>query len=264
MIAHLDGKPMPAPLPGLWSGRGVYETFLWYGNLPNNWLFHVQRCRRGALAWHLPLPDEAELVRAVRDLGAAHQALPLRMRLTVLGNDELSRGYSLLAQARPLTTAERDLPPARVVLGGCVRNPASLLVGCKRLCVAEDLAWRDKARALGADDTLLCSTDGLIAEASTSSVLFGLDGGRIATPGAQAAPVWGTTLAALRIQVPEINEISLRSADMPRVRWALLLNAVVGARSVSHIEGRELAQPPADLIALAKSLTDKPATGRGT
>ena len=255
MIAHLDGQPVSAPLAGLWSARGVYETFLWHGQLPKRWSFHVERCRRGAQAWRLPLPTEAALADAVRAVAVMHPGEPLRMRLTLFENLQAKDGSSLLVEARPLSAAERDPAPARVVLGGDIRNPASLLAGCKRLGIAEDLAWRDRARAMGADDVLLCSTSGLIAEASTASLLCGLQDGRIATPGPEAAPVWGTTLAQVREAIPAIVELPLGKEDVVQVRWALLLNAVCGARAVSHIEDRELAQPPEDLLRLAKALT---------
>jgi len=246
-----------APLRGLWTGEGVYETLLWRGVPPPGWPLHVARMREGAARLGLPLPEEETLLRAAQAVGPGLW----RLRLTWLAVGgawtEAPQRASLLCEARGVTPGELAPPPARLVLGGCVRNPASRLAGCKRTGIAEDLVWRRQAERAGADDTLLRSVDGWLSEASTSTLLCGLDDGSLASPGPDAAPVLGTTLAQLQNRLP-IAPLRLTAGDLGRIRWALLLNAVVGARAVAVIEDQVLDPPPAELCDLARATTGWP------
>lgn len=244
---------------GLWQRRGVYETFLWHGDWPTGWPLHVARCQRGLRAWGLDLVSEAELRSAVQSALVGQEGLPVRVRISAFGAASSGPAVELLVQCRRLLPEERDASPARVVIAPGGRDPRSPLAGSKRLGIAPDLALRDAARLTGADDVVLCSVAGLLAEASTSNLLFGLDDQEIATPGAQAGPVQGTTLEqvrrALALGGESVVDVALPRAEAARVRWALLLNAVVGARVVSHLEARTLQPPPAHIVQLAKRLT---------
>lgn len=259
MIAWLDGRAVPAPLLGtlqtLWRGDAVYETLLWLDGPPPAFAHHVERMARGAQRLGARAPSREALIAAI---GQAIGFEPGQMRVRVTCMAHETGAASLLVEARPVTPEERQPPPATVALGPKVRNPAAWFSGCKHVGIAADLAVR---RASGADEVLFRSVDGWLSEGATASVLFGLKDGRIATPGPQAAPLPGTTLAQLQTEGLAVDEVLFDETDLRRggrIAWMLLLNAVCGARVVCAVQGMELAEPPADLLAWAKRCTGAP------
>ena len=246
MIAWLDGCQVQAPAQALWRGEAVYETLLWLDGPPPAFAHHVERMARGAQRLGVRAPTLDELAIAIRQAIGSELA-QMRVRVTCMPND--AGAVSLLVEARPVTPQELQPPPATVVLGPLVRNPAAWFNGCKHVGIAADLALR---RASGADEVLLRSVDGWLSEGATASVLFGLDDGRIATPGPQAAPLPGTTLAQLQSEGLTVVEVLFDETDLARIEWMLLLNAVCGARVVARLHRRQLSEPPADLLAWAK------------
>jgi branched-subunit amino acid aminotransferase/4-amino-4-deoxychorismate lyase len=252
MTAWLDGKQIPAPMQALWRGEGVYETLLWRDRPPPAFALHVERMARGAAKLGVAAPLGTELQHAIAQAVGGDREL-MRVRVTCLpGEDRLP---SLLVEARPALPTELRPQPAKLLLGPRVRNASDWFHGCKHIGIAADLAVRRHAREHGADDVLLRSVTGWWSEAVTATVLVGLDDGRTGTPGPDAAPLPGTTLAQLQVQGLEVEPVLLCDADLPRVRWMLLLNAVCGAREVRRLEGVDLGPAPPGLVALARAVT---------
>lgn len=253
--AWLDGVIVEAPLPALWRGDGVYETMLWRNGPPPAFVHHVERMAHGAARLGVTAPSEDALRMAIAQ-ALADSADLSRVRVTCLATDQ---GVpSLLVEARTVNQTELQPPPARVMLGPSVRNPAAWFMGCKHVGIAADLALRRRAAEQGADDVVLRSIDGWLSEATTATLLMGLDDDRVVTPGAAAAPLPGTTLAQMQTAGASVETELLVVGDMPRIRWMLLLNAVCGGRVVSHLADRELAPVPAEWLERARTAVTPP------
>lgn len=252
MTAWLDGRQVPEPLQALWRGDGVYETMLWRDRPPPAFALHVARMARGAAKLGVAAPLGSELQQAIAQAVGGDREL-MRVRVTCLAG--VDRMPSVLVEARPALPTELRPQPAKLVLGPRVRTAEAWFYGCKHIAIAADLAVRRHARDHGADDVLVRSVQGHWSEGVTATVLAGLDDGRTVTPGPQAAPLPGTTLQHLRVQGLEVHEVLLDDADLPRVRWMLLLNAVCGAREVRRLQGVDLGHAPSGLVALARAVT---------
>lgn len=255
---------------GAQLGEGVYTTLLWQGGPPSTWPQHLARLQRDAAQLGLPPPP----VEALPELIAEHLSEgarlldregPLwRLRIRWWGDGEVSltlparRGLWEL-HARPLEPGDRPAGPVRLLTAGQARW-ARLWAGAKITSIGEDLAWRRWALAQGADDALLCDGAGQWSETPTAALLLGLVDGRVGTPGPDHWPVRSTTLQALAQRMEEqdgvaLDAFSLGRAELAQVRWAVLLNAVMGARPVAELDGTILQPPPRYLLQMAMDIT---------
>jgi len=217
----------------------IFETLLWRGGPPPaTWSLHLERLQRGAARAGLPLPSEDALRTELTRTVPAHLGLQ-RLRLAWHAGGPT-------VNFRTPSAAELAPPPAHLRLGPSVRDPAHPWAGCKHS------AWQNELTP----DQLVRSVDGAWSETCVANLLVGLDDGTIATPAEQAAPLPGTTLAALRLAGVTISPRHWATTE--GVRWLLLLNAVRGASAVASVDGAPLCPPPADLTALAVQLVQPP------
>ncbi len=238
------------------TGEAVYTTLLWLGGPPPTWPLHMARLRQDAAQIGLP---PLQLDGLAHNVALACQGKPMRVRIDLVadGGDPL--------QERPWQTALRVgtqsfdiqqqlLKPVRllpVAVGLCQTAPTA---GAKLAAMPDRLLARARAQALGYDDAALLCADGHVAECAFASLLFGLKDGSFGMASPGCGQVRSTTIAAIRATRP-LREVSLVVADMDSVRWALQVNAVIGARAVAAIADKEFAAPPRDLAVEIQRLT---------
>ena len=256
-----DGYVVAAPVRALATGEGLKETFLSGGGLPARWQRHLDRLARGAATMGLPCPDPTVLAESVQ--AAAHAHLSdrgelssnerLRVRLLLLaagstGNLAAVARSAVLLSVTTLSLDDVARGPVRLALGPGIRSADHPLAGCKTTAIAADLVALRTARSAGFDDVLLRDVQGRFAEASTSSLVFGLADGRVLTPSVDCGPVSGTVVGQLldsgTLGAETVATGELTAAELTEVRWAVLLNAIVGARPVSVIDRHPLKPPP--------------------
>lgn len=255
---------MSAALRGTQTAEGIYTTLLWGAEPPPTWPWHLQRLARDAAQLELAAPPLEGLEGEIAALLHRQPPAPLwrvRVRWWAEGGDPLRSAapegrWELHAQ--PYSPGDAASAAVALVSAGPARF-GRRWAGAKVTAIGEDLAWRRWAqrRAGPEADALLCTDAGLWSETPTAALLAGLDGDRTVCIGPAAWPVRSTTLQALRAQ-PQgaaIAEVALGAADLPRLRWMALLNAVSGARAVARIDGQPLAPPPPAWLALARRLT---------
>jgi branched-chain amino acid aminotransferase len=140
----------------------------------------------------------------------------------------------VLITAGPLPA---PLPPAHLVTSTTVRrNEFSPLARIKSLNYLDAILARQEAAARGADDALLLSTRGQVAEASAANLFVLLDGALV-TP-----PVEDGALPGVMRQVlldAGAAERPLAPADLVGVEEIFLTNAL-GLRAVAGLDGRAL------------------------
>ena len=102
------------------------------------------------------------------------------------------------------------------------------------------LAALDAARAAGADDALLFDGAGFLVEgARTHLIVAGADGS-LRTPPLARGGVAGIARAVLLDREPALRESDLSAADVAAARELIAVNAVRGARAITHLDGRPI------------------------
>jgi len=231
-------------------GDGVFETLLFSRRVLLFEDLHRERLGRGLQRLGIDFGTgdlDASLTRvrgALPDNGGAGI-----LRLTVTrGSGE--RGYAgqgsgpprVVVQTFPLGRDLLDLaPPARVVLSPVRLAEQPLLAGIKHCNRLEQVLAATKARDAGADEAILCTTDGTVRCATAANVFAVVDG-VLLTPPCDVAGVVGTRRQLLSQRLAPaagltLREESLTPNDLRRADALLLTNAVSGLRAVADFEG---------------------------
>ncbi len=259
----IDGRvclPEEARVPvldrGFLYGDSVYETV---GTVRGR-LFalpeHLDRLERSAGRIGLSLPPRTAIEQAVRDTVAAAGNPESRVRVVVTRGS--ARGDLDPAQAEEprLVVIAQPLggPPPEMYQRGVAAEIVSVTRNSPRALdpavksgnyLNNVLALREARRVRPeAHEAILCSTDGSIAEASTSNV-FAVAGGELRTPGVEVGILDGITrgqvLALAREDGIPVRELSFMSPDDLRGSdEAFLTSAARGILPLTQIDGRKV------------------------
>jgi branched-subunit amino acid aminotransferase/4-amino-4-deoxychorismate lyase len=172
----------------------------------------------------------------------ANELADARIRLTVsagrgAGRPDLSNATAptVLVVAEP---PPPDPPPARVVVASQRVDASRALPTAKTANYLASLLALAEARAAGADEALLLSSDGAIVEAATANVFVVL-GGALYTPPLASGPLPGVTREAVlecaQMVGVEHLEVPLTLSEVARAEEVFLTNSVVGLRPVRTI-----------------------------
>lgn len=263
----LDGSLLPSDQPhlsaydrGFQLGDGVFEALRAKRGVAIELDGHLARLHAslGALEFELPFGDE--VVRAgISELLAAEgwdgiePAGDAVIRITV------SRGYDRTRSVLPHRGGTASVaiqawpfvpPPARAVEEGerlitsrVRRDPDSPISAIKTTSRAELVYARLEASRAGADDAIFVTTDGRIAEATTSNVLV-IRGDECITPRLGTGQLAGTTRAWF---VAHGDAVGLRMAegDVPldeafAADELAICSSVAGVVPVTWLDGRRI------------------------
>lgn len=192
------GSPHFSPLAqGIARGDGIFETMLLKDGRVKKMDEHLWRLRRSGRITGIPVPDDAHWHTAVGTAVGAWAPEPLPETISGEGLVKLFvlRGYApenpeghAWVTVTPMPTALRPTAPIRVSLlerafdsGAAARAPW-LLLGAKTLSYATNMAALRTAHERGATDVLFTTSDGLVLEGPTSSVVVWKDGRLLTTP----------------------------------------------------------------------------------
>lgn len=179
----LNGKivpdaAIPATDPAVLYGFGVFEVTRAYGGAPFRIRDHMDRMKRSARHFGLRLKYATRWVDAhIRELCRKNGLDGAYVRVTLTG------GGNFLIRTRPLEAAPSAWwkSGARILLSESRRDPAGILYGHKTLNYLENVLLRDRARKLGAADTILLGLRNEVLEGCVSNV-FLVKRGRLVTP----------------------------------------------------------------------------------
>lgn len=248
---------VPALDRGFLYGETLFETLRFdAGGI--HWLSrHLARIEEAAqrLDFHWPTPV-SELANCLRAVAAANGVAEGVLRLT------LSRGQS----ARGLSPAGASQPTLLITQSALPEDLASRWHSGYRLVrtpwrkPAPDMlpAWAKHgnylgailalraAQEAGADDALLCTHDGLAAEATTSNLFFLIDG-QLHTPDLTSGALPGILRAAVlecagALGLPTVQG-PIDEAAWTRASEVFLTNAVRGLMPVAAIDDQTYAVP---------------------
>lgn len=188
---------------GVTRGDGVFETIAVVDGHPQALRPHLERLAYSARMLALPDLDLAAVEAAVlRAVGLHGPAPSVLVKVVVTHGVEGTGAPTAWAHAfsSPDYTREQTDGVAVVSLDRGYRSDVAetspwLLQGAKTLSYAINRAALREAARRGADDVVFVSTDGLVLEGPTSSVLARF-GDTVATPPADLGILAGTTQAA--------------------------------------------------------------------
>jgi len=185
-------------------GDGLFETLRVANGKPFRWWRHMERLRRGADFLGIKIPFSCKsLEKFAAQLIAQNQRPDALLRLTVSRGVGV-RGYSPKGATTPaLVMTVHPLPIVSDPTAGWKLRTASfrLPAGDKlaQFKTANKLAQvlaRAEADAAGADEALLCNTDGFVVEGAGSN-LFWVEQGAVCTPPLASGILPGVTRAVM-------------------------------------------------------------------
>jgi 4-amino-4-deoxychorismate lyase len=234
---------------GLGRGDGVFESVLVTRGAAPHLGRHLARLARSAALLDLADPGETvwrALVETVlADWPPAVEGACRLFLTRGLGDGAPPTALALVAPVPAETLRQRETGISVVTLGLGV--PADfraaapwLLGGAKTLSYAVNMAAQRHAHALGADDVLLTSLEGLLLEGPTSSVLWAADG-TLHTPPLETGILAGTTVERLFERAAEDGWPTKVTAgtveDLHGADAVWLLSGIRGAATVHTLDG---------------------------
>lgn len=238
---------------GFTLGDGLFETVLAEGGALIDWDAHMARLAEGCRTLGLPAPAGDVLAARVRavlgeaGLGKARAAVRLSWSAGQ-GGRGLDRPEPvcprLTVTAAPVPIAEG---PVSLVTASVRRNPSSPASRCKTLSYIDPVIARREARAAGAGEALMLSTDGDVASAAAANLFWRAEGvwkTPALTCGILAGTARARVLAGARAAGVGILEVREPRAVLDSAEAMFLTNSLIGARAVSVLDGRELPQQP--------------------
>lgn len=228
-------------------GDGVFETLLVRDGQVRKPAAHLDRMARSAALMDVPMPASADWQRLIDALvaepvggeaalklmlsrGAEGDAATAVGTLSPLGEDVLAQrrdGIAVVSLSAGLSSSARTGAPW-------------LLGGVKSLSYAVNMAAQRHARSLGADDAVLVSSDGLLLEGPTSTVVW-VVGRVLHTPPLDLGVLAGTTQAALFDAAGEAGLGTTMQvgtvADLQASDGAWLVSSVRGVAEIVRLDG---------------------------
>ena len=262
----VDGRLEPAGAKhlsafdrGFELGDAVFETIRAHAGQPVELAAHLDRLRASAARMEIGLPSDLDevLAAAIASLLAAEgldgAGRAAAVRVTLSRGAPFGRSLAPDAALPPTVVVQAwSAPPPspellarglRLVVSSVRHDPRSPLAGVKSTSRADHVYARLEAAHAGADDALLLTGDGHLAEATTAT-LFLVRGDRLATPSLASGILAGTTrewtlawagASGLRTVEGWLTQDDLLDADE-----AFLGSSVAGILPVTHLGDRAI------------------------
>ncbi|WP_345799882.1 aminodeoxychorismate lyase [Microbacterium sp. AZCO] len=209
---------------------------------------HLERLAHSAQLCDLPAPNAAQWRQAI-ELAAAESPAEGEGVIKLILSRGVEHGpaptaWVTVAQAADNTTARtrgiRVVTLDRGYDSGAPARAPWLLLGAKTLSYAVNMAALREARRRGADDAIFVSSDGLVLEAPTASVVLRF-GDRFVTPEPTGAILHGTTQLSLfdhlRAEGHDVGYETIPVADLVKADAAWLLSSVRLAAPITEVDG---------------------------
>lgn len=232
---------------GFTLGDGLFETIRVSDGVALHGRRHLARLRDGAATLGIPVPRDDDAIEAAWcQVLVANMMEQGSLRLT-LTRGPAPRGVAPPASPCPtmLITAATGHsvlgPVALIVAGKTRRNEFSPLSRIKSLNYLDSVLARQEALEKGADDAILLSTRGMVAETSAANLIVLLDGALVTPPvedGALPGIARGLLIERRLVMIAPICPSSLGHAE------TLMLCNSLGVRGVVSLDGHALRQHP--------------------
>ncbi|RFA09131.1 4-amino-4-deoxychorismate lyase [Subtercola boreus] len=233
---------------GITRGDGVFETITVVNGIPQALDAHLDRLARSAAMLDLPAPDLTAWRTSVFAAVDLHSEVPeafvkLLYSRGVEGSGQPT-GWVWMQPSADFTRERTEGIDVVLLDRGYPSTVAEtspwLLQGAKTLSYAVNRAALREAQRRGADDVLFVSSDGLLLEGPTSTVILKLDG-RLVTPNPNFGLLPGTTQESV-FEIAAHNGYktayeALTPADLRRADAAWLVSSVRNAAPIRSVDG---------------------------
>lgn len=239
-------------------GDGIFESIGVVDGHPQEVEAHLERLAHSARLCDLPAPNIAQWRQAVAAAAAA--APPGECVIKLILSRGVEHGPTPTAWVTVATAPDNTAVRARGIRvvtldrgydSGAPARAPWLLLGAKTLSYATNMAAIREAHRRDADDAVYVSSDGMLLEGPTSSLVLRL-GDRFVTPEPGAGILHGTTqlslFAWLEAQGYETGYETLPVAALRDADAAWLLSSVRLAVGITAVDGSGLPSDP-DLTA---------------
>ena len=260
---YIDGailEPEAAMVPvtdrGFLYGDSVYEVMRTSGGKPVDLAPHLDRLEHSAHAIALTLPERPRIIEAIRaTLEAAGNAESYVRVVVTRGSGEIGLDTALadkprlIIMVRPLKRPAAEVYRKGIKLQCVYLDPTArraVSPGIKTGNYLTNIMAMHDARASGADDALICDTDGRVTEGSSFNV-FVVHGPRILTPARDVGLLAGITreriLELARGQGIEVVETVLRPDDVRHADEVFITSTIRGVLPVAMVDETPLRCP---------------------
>lgn len=268
MIAWVDGELLEESRArvsihdrGFLFGDALYETFLVHRGGVFRLTRHVERLREGAARLRMPAPSATEVQAVLARLVEANGISDGVARLTLTrgtGGTGLSprgvRGSTVVATLRPVDPEWKARAREGWTLATAGTRTAVLAEGeaaLKSVDKLDAILARIEAEERGADDALLLTHDGRVAEGTVCNV-FWRTGRRLFTPALSVGILPGVTREAF-LEVAAERSVRVTEGAFPRAALddaeeIFLTMTSVGGVPVRALDDRPLPGGPEDLL----------------
>ena len=233
---------------GFLVGEGVFETMAAHAGKVFAFDRHMRRLERGCELLTIAVPDMDALSRGVTAVLEANDLTKVkaRVRITVsggaapLGAHFESATPTIIIAASPCTIPDG---PAKLVSVPFTRNERGAMVGVKTCSYAENLVALEVARNHGADDAILCDSNGSVAEGAISN-LFTVEHSVVVTPSLASGCLPGVTREIVLELCADLG-IEAREQGISKDRFAaadevFITSSIRGVQAVGEVDGRSL------------------------
>lgn len=246
---------------GVTRGDGIFESALYSRGIVRKLDAHLARMRVSASTCDLLIPHEEDWRTAIETAVAAYDAeSPSEEAVVKLvatrGTEGTGHGTSwvMVSPAPELGRRQRESGVSVIFLdrgydSRVAERAPWLLMGAKTLSYAVNMAALRHARKLGSDDVIFVSSDGIVLEGPTSTVLMAHRDGdtkRLITPTLETGILPGTTqgaiFAAAREAGWELGYGPLTPQDLLAAEGLWLVSSVRLLTPVNSIDGTAIAR----------------------
>ncbi len=248
---------------GLLTGDGVFETLVAYDGVPFAAGRHYQRMTHAADVLGLSVPDESELMTAMKKVLEANQLKSARIRVTITGgtsplsSERGTEGETFLVAVSPVPEYPKA---AAVITVPFSRNEKGALAGLKTTSYGENVVAQRIARQQGAHEAIFGNTAGNLCEGSMTNV-FVVKNGALSTPPLTCGCLPGVT-RALTIELARDAGIGCQEIDSPlseltHVDEVFLTSTLREIQPVESVNGTAIATPATGICNQLKELFAK-------
>lgn len=235
-------------------GDGIFESISVGAGLPQALEAHLERFVRSAALLELPAPDlvvwRAAILAAVAELvpAASEESWVKTVMTRGIEGDDRPTGWVYATHSPDFSGARTDGVSVVTLDRGYRHDVAQtspwLLAGAKTLSYAVNRAAVREAVRRGADDVIFVSSDDLVLEGPTSTVLV-LRGSILSTPEVELGILAGTTQATIfewaAVNGFETEYVRLSPAELATADALWLVSSVRLAAPIRKLNGVPIA-----------------------
>jgi branched-subunit amino acid aminotransferase/4-amino-4-deoxychorismate lyase len=237
-LAPLDRPVVRADDSAFSEGRGCFTTLRVVGGRSRFADRHARRLQHSARELRIGEIDPAHLLRAFEELAKAAFADGdgvLRFQVSRDGEQRLH-----VVGLPRAAGAERSQWSA--IVAPFAHEGPTPYGGQKVSSRLLHALASEAAREAGADEAVLFDAAGRLVEGSRSNLLVSTAVGALSTPPLERGAVDGIARQVVLERIPEVAEVDVSRAQLSAAREIIAVNAVRGARPITELDGRPVAE----------------------